>query len=170
MSKLKEFEAMAQNVTGRKIKYLRSDNGGEYTSSAFVQHLTIKGIKHQCMIPRPPEQNGVGERMNRTVKESRRPMLQGAGLPGRFWAETVLTAAILKNRSPSKAVEYMTPYELFHGTKPNVSNFRVFGCTAYMHVPKETRRKWDAKSIKCIFVGYCIAEKDIDFGIQRQRF
>ena len=53
----------------------------------------------------------------------------------------------------------MTPYQHFHGTKPNVSNLRVFGCTAYMHVPKETRRKWDAKSIKCIFVGYCIGRK-----------
>ena len=86
-------------------------------------------------------------------------MLQGAGLPDGFWAEAVLTAAILRNRSSTKAVEYMTPYQFFHGTKPNVSNLRVFGCTAYMHVPKETRMKWDAKSIKCIFVGYCIGRK-----------
>ena len=86
-------------------------------------------------------------------------MLQGADLPDGFWAEAVLTAAILRNRSPTKAVECMTPYEVFHRTKPNVSNLRVFGGTAYMHVPKETRRKWDAKSIKCIFVGYCIGRQ-----------
>ena len=54
MSKFQEFEAMAQNVTGRKIKYLRSDNGREYSSSAFIQHLTSKGIQHQFTIPRTP--------------------------------------------------------------------------------------------------------------------
>ena len=160
LSKFQEFEAMAQNVTGRKIKYLRSDNGGEYTSNAFIQYLTSKGnIQHQFTILRTPEQNGVAECMNRTLQECGRSMLQGAGLPDGFWAEAVITAAILRNRSPTKAVEYMTPYELFHGSKPNVSNLRVFGCTAYMHVPKETRRKWDAKSIKCVFVGYCIGRK-----------
>ena len=138
LSKFKEFEAMAQNVTGRKKKYLRSDNGSEYTSSAFVQCVTSKGIQHQFTIPRTPEQNGVAERMNRVLQESGRSMLQGAGLPGGFWVEAVVTAAILRNRSPTKAVEYMTPYQHFHGVKPNVSNFKVFGCTAYMHVPKET--------------------------------
>ena len=150
---------MTQNVTGRKIQYVKSDNGAEYTSIAFVQYLTSKGIQHQFTIPRTPEQNGVAERMNRALQESGRSMLHGAGLPDGFWAEALLTAAILRNRSPTKAVQYMTPYQHFHGTKQNVSNFRVFGCTAYLHVPMETRRKWDAKSIKCIFVGYCIGRK-----------
>ena len=87
LSKFKEFEAMAQNITGRKIKYLRSDNGGEYTSNAFVQYLTSKGIQHQFTIPRTPEQNGIAESMNRTLQESGRSMLHGAGLPDSFWAE-----------------------------------------------------------------------------------
>ena len=59
LTKFQEFEAMAQNVTRRKIKYLRFDNSGEYTSNAFIQYLTSKGIQHQFTIPRTSEQNGV---------------------------------------------------------------------------------------------------------------
>ena len=43
----------------------------------------------------------------------------------------------------------MTPYECFYGRKPDVSHFKVFGCKAYMHVPKENRKKWDPKTKKC---------------------
>ncbi|CAB4035798.1 Hypothetical predicted protein, partial [Paramuricea clavata] len=43
--------------------------------------------------------------------------------------------------------------------KPDVSNVKVFGCKAYMHVPKETKKKWDSKTKKCIFVGYSISSK-----------
>ncbi len=101
----------------------------------------------------------MAERMNRTIQETARSMLHAAGLPDSFWAEAVLTAVILRNRSPTIAVKGMTPYESFIGRKPDVSNLRVFGCDAYMHVPRETRKKWDAKSVKCIFIGYSLIRK-----------
>jgi transposase InsO family protein len=40
LDKFKEYEAMVTNITGKKIKILRSDNGGEYTSKEFVNYLT----------------------------------------------------------------------------------------------------------------------------------
>ena len=158
-NKFKEYEAMMMNVTGKKIKTLRSDNGGEYTSKVFSDYLKSQGIQRQFTIPRTPKQNGVAERMNRTIQETARSMIHGAGLSDEFWAEAVLTAVILRNRGPTKAVNDMTPYQCFTGNKPNVSNLRVFGCTAYMHIAKETRKKWDAKSTKCIFIGYCTQSK-----------
>ena len=154
LEKFKEFEAMATNVSGRSIKVLRSDNGGEYLSKEFNDFLSSKGIKRQLTVPRTPEQNGVAERKNRTIQETARSMLHAAGLPDSFWAEAVLTAVILRNRSPTVAVKGSTPYESFIGKKPDVSNLKVFGCDAFMHVPQETRKKWDAKSVKCIFIGY----------------
>ena len=49
----------------------------------------------------------------------------------------------------------ITPKEAWSERKPNVKNFKVFGCEAYAHVPNEIReKKFDRKSIKCIFVGY----------------
>ena len=153
-NKFKEFEAMATNVTGKRIKILRCDNGGDYTSRIFDDFLKSKGIKRQFSVPRTPEQNGVSERMNRTIQEMARSMIHGAGLSDIYWAEAVLTAVIIRNRSPTTAVQRMTPYECFYGKKPDVSNFKVFGCTAYAHISKEQRRKWDVKSEKCIFIGY----------------
>jgi len=60
---------MVKNQTGQKVKVLRSDNGGEYTSKEFKDYLASKGIKHQLSIPRRPKQNGNAERMNRTLIE-----------------------------------------------------------------------------------------------------
>ena len=48
----------------------------------------------------------------------------------------------------------MSTHELFFGTKPNLRHERVFGSIAYVHVPKEKRRKLDARAEKCILVGY----------------
>ena len=159
LEKFKEYEAMVTNATGKKIKILRSDNGGEYTSKEFVDYLKEKGIQHQLSVPRTPQQNGVAERMNRTIQETARSMMHNAGTTKRLWAEAVCTAVIIRNRSPTVAVENMTPYESFMGKKPDVSNFKVFGCKAYMHVPKELRKKWDSKSKKCIFIGYSTTSK-----------
>ena len=159
LQKFKEYEAMVTNVTGKKIKVFRSDNGGEYNSREFNDFLVSKGIVKQRSIPRTPQQNGIAERMNRTIQESARSMLHDAELPYSFWAEAVATAVILRNRSPTVSVENETPYESFNGRKPDVSHLKVFGCDAYMHIPKEDRKKWDPKSKKCIFIGYSLHSK-----------
>ena len=101
----------------------------------------------------------MAERANRTLKEIARSMLCTANLPDSFWAEAVLTAVILKNRSPTVAVKDKTPYEYLTGEIPDVSKLKVLGCTAYMHIPKERRQKWDKKSTKCIFIRYSIYRK-----------
>jgi hypothetical protein len=92
--------------------------------------------------------------MNKTLMERARSMLSGAGLGQEFWAEAVDTACYLVNKSPSSALEDKTPQEVWTGKKPSLSHLRVFGCDAYVHVPKEKRTKLDSKSEKCIFIGY----------------
>ena len=105
-------------------------------------------------MPHTPEQNGVAERLNRTLMESVRTMLADSKLPHRFWAEALATSVYLKNRSPTKALEGITPYEAWNNTKPDVSFLRVFGCTAFAHVPKVERHKLDHKSRRCVMLGY----------------
>jgi len=46
---------MVENEMGQKVKVLRSDNRGEYTSKEFKDYLVSKGIKHQLSIPGRPE-------------------------------------------------------------------------------------------------------------------
>ena len=149
-----EWKALVENSTGRKLKALRTDNGGEYTSKEFETYLKQNGIRHERTVHKTPEQNGVAERMNRTIVETARCMLAEAKLPRKFWAEAVSTAVYLRNRSPTAAVNGMTPFEALTGDKPCVGILRVFGCLAYVHVPKDERRKFDSKSKRCILLGY----------------
>lgn len=155
LDKFKEFEAITTNDCGQRIGTLRSDNGGEYLSKEFQAYTKSKGIRHELTIPHSPEQNGVAERMNRTLLESARSMIAHAGLPNSYWAEAVATAAYVRNRMPTTAIkENITPYERWYGRKPDVSRFRVFGCMAYAHVPDAQRQKLDKKAEKFRFVGY----------------
>ena len=93
-------------------------------------------------------------------------MLGYSKLPHKFWAEALSTAVYLRNRSPTKAVEAMTPFEAWVGEKPNVGHLRTFGCVAYAHVAKDERKKLDSKARKCIFLGTALRPKDTDCMIQ----
>ena len=155
LKKFQEFESIVTNESGGRIVKLRTDNGGEYMSTEFQEYLKSKGIQHELTIAYTPQQNGIAERMNRTLMESARSMLSHAHLSNRFWAEAVATAAYLRNRSATTALDdRMTPYEKWHGRKPNLEHLRVFGCVAYAHVPDCNRRKLDDKAEKLRFVGY----------------
>ena len=180
LQRFKEFCNLVVNRTGRQIKKLniwksvqalRSDNGGEYVSNDFISYCAEKGIIHQFTNPYTPEQNGISERLNRTIIESVRSMLIQSKLPLSFWAEAVAAAVYTHNRSPTSALNNVTPYELWFGKRPNISNLRVFGCICYYHVPKELRRKLDPKSRKAIFVGYVDGVKGYKvFDIETNKF
>jgi hypothetical protein len=88
-------------------------------------------------------------------------MLNEKNLPNYFWAETVSTTVYIMSRTPIATVHGMTPEEKFTGKKSDVSQFRMFGCIAYVHVPDEKRSKLDPKAEKCIFIGYSLIKKDI---------
>ena len=102
--KFVEWKSLVENQSGRKLKTLRTDNGGEYTSNEFVSYLKKEGIRHEYTVPKTPQQNGVAERMNRTLVEAVLSMLLDAKLPKCFWAEALATAVYLRNRSPTNAV------------------------------------------------------------------
>ena len=86
--------------------------------------------------------------------EKARTMLLEARLPESFRAEAVNTAVYLHNRSPTRSLDNMTPYEAWNGVKPDLSHIKVFGCDTYLFVPNEKRGKLQAKSRKCTHVGY----------------
>lgn len=155
----KQWKSHVENETGMKVKTLRTDRGGEFMSNEFDLLCNESGMFHQLTTAYSPQQNGVAERKNRTVVEGARCMLKDSGLGRKFWAEAVHTAMYLQNRSPTKALDGMTPEEVYYGKKPNVSHLRVFGCLAYAHVHKQNRQKLDDKSIKCIFIGYATCSK-----------
>ena len=150
-----DFKAWAETQTGKKLKTVRSDRGGEYTSAAFTEHLRKYGIEHQKTMPGSPQQNGRAERWNRTIVEKAMSMLHHAGLSHGFWQLAVETAVHIYNRQPMRRLNWQCPITLWNGTIPDVSYFRVFGCRAFVHVQKEQRSgKLDKKAVEMIFVGY----------------
>jgi transposase InsO family protein len=154
LHQLKVFIAHAELQTGHKVKIVRSDGGGEYDSREVTRFLQDKGISQELTTPATPQHNGVSERMNRTLLERVRSMLDDADLPDSFWLEAALYAAHIHNVTPTRALDDMTPEECWSGTKPDVSRLRVFGARAFVHVPKKHRTKLSARSLICQFVGF----------------
>ena len=95
--RFQEWKALVENASGQKLKVLRTDNGGEYTSMKFEEFLKSEGVHDECTIPKTPEQNGVAERLNRTLVETVCSMLIDSKLPHKFWAEALSTATYLRN-------------------------------------------------------------------------
>ncbi|KAJ9564284.1 hypothetical protein OSB04_000250 [Centaurea solstitialis] len=131
--KFKEYQNEVQNLLDKRIKFLRSDRGGEYLSDEFDNHLMECGLR------------------NRTLLDMVRTMMCHSSLPISFWGHALETAAHILNRVPTKSVE-KTPYELWKGKKPNISFLKIWGCEVYVKRP--TSEKLKPKSDKCFFVGY----------------
>ena len=100
-SAFKEWKIMIERQTEKKVKILCTDNGMEFCSKQFGNYCKSEGIVKHHTVPYTPQQNGVAERMNRTIISRARCMLSNAGLHRRFWAEAASTACYLINRSPS---------------------------------------------------------------------
>jgi hypothetical protein len=66
------------------------------------------------------------------VVATARSMLKAKGLPGWFWGEAVNTAVYVLNRCPTKSINGITPFEVWHGRKPAVHHLRIFGCIMYV--------------------------------------
>ena len=133
---------------------MKSDNGGEYDSNQFKEFCSENGIRMIKTVPGTPEQNGVAERMNRTLNERARCMRIQSGLPKVFWADAISTAAYLINRGPSVPLGYQLPEEVWSGNEVNLSHLKVFGCASYILLNSNSRDKLDPKAKRCYFIGY----------------
>ena len=114
-----------ENHRNKKIKFLRSDRGGEYLSYEFGLHLKQCGIVSQLTPPGTPQRNGVSEHHNCTLLDMVQSMMSLTDLPLSFWGYALETAAFTLNRAPSKSIE-TTPYELWFGKKLKLSFLKVW--------------------------------------------
>ena len=105
----KEYTALVENHTERKIKTLRSYNGGEFTSKEFKDLCKEFGIKRELSTPYNPQHNGVAERKNRTIMEAAKAMLHDQDLPMHLWAEVTRTTVYVQNRTPHQVLDNKTP-------------------------------------------------------------
>ena len=89
-SKFVIYKTEVENQLERKIKIIRSDRGGEYSSNQLAQYCEENGIIHEETAPYSPQSNGVSERKNRTLVDMVKCMLSSSGLPEQWWEKQYL--------------------------------------------------------------------------------
>ena len=151
-----------ENLTGKKIKRLRCDNGKEYMNKNMYNLIREKGILLEPCPPYVHQLNGTAERYNRTITNSARYLLHDSKLNIKYWSEIVRTAVYLKNRTITKTCENKTPIEIFLRRKPNINNLRLYGSVVFVRISEiKINSKWHKKADIGILVGY----ENVGYGI-----
>ncbi|GJZ21573.1 retrovirus-related pol polyprotein from transposon TNT 1-94, partial [Tanacetum coccineum] len=122
----------------RKVKCLKSNNGGEYSSRDFIEYCVENGIRILKTVSEIPQQNDVAERINRTLNERAKSMRLHAGLPKMFWKDSVTTASYLINHEPSVPLGFQTPEEEWQEKEVSLTHLKMGYCF------------WDSKGHKVV--------------------
>ena len=151
----KRVEASWELITGNWIKGVHLDGAKEFTQGRLLEHFTSRGITMQIAAPYAHAQAGKAERYVRTIEDVIQTLLADAKLPPSFWGDAALTTQYLRNRLPTSTLpSNITPYEVMHKTKPDLSHLRVWGCQCFPSIPPELRTKRGPRRYEGIFVGY----------------
>jgi len=170
---VKACVAFVERQYGHQVKSLRSDRGGEFTCEPLQDWMVEKGMRQQLAIAYSPQQNGAAERLNRTLLDRARTMLQGAGLTTGFWEDATRYAAWISNRVPSSATDGgMSPYQRLNNRPPNLMMARTFGSMAQVWVnskkPK-SRGKFAPRAAWGAFLGPSTKSKGWEFYLPESR-
>ncbi|KAK9071753.1 hypothetical protein SSX86_008182 [Deinandra increscens subsp. villosa] len=107
---LKTLIVSLENQAKLKVKTIRSDNGTEFKNHVLNSFCEKKGILRQFSAPRTPQQNGVAERINRTLIEAPRAMLADSKLPVIFWVKIKLLMRLLPKFAEKADEGYFVGY------------------------------------------------------------
>jgi hypothetical protein len=151
----KEFHVESERQTGRKLKRVRLDMGREWCNTLWDRYAKEQGVILDFATPYAHQQNGRAERSMRTLLDMARSMLADAGLPQKYWADAVQTAAYIRNLVPTSNSPAHVPAERWSQKRQDISHLRAFGCTCYAHVPVEiSPSKLAPRSVKLTMIGY----------------
>jgi len=148
----KTFAAWAQTQHNVKIKRLRSDRGGEYTSGDFTKFLQEQGTERRLTTHDTPQHNSVAESLNRRLLKRVRAMLHHAQLPKNLWGEAIMFAVWLKNRTSTRTLGNVTPFERLYGDKPDLAKVPEWGQRIWVH--NHNGSKLDARALEARWVGF----------------
>lgn len=135
---VKEIEAKYST----KVAMLRSDCAKEYISGDLEVFCAAASIEIDPGIPYSPELNGLSERKNKDINIKTKALLYEARLPTKYWELAAAVTQYVMNRLATKTNnEFLTPFEIVKGYKPDARTFHKFGCTAMVHVPIQVRER-----------------------------
>ena len=109
-----------------------TDRGTKFVNESIKTWCQAHGIQTQLTALYSPSQNGVAERMNRTLVELARAMITAARLPEFLWEPAITHAVYLRNLSFTRSIPDATPYQLWYRHKPNVAHLHEFGTPVWI--------------------------------------
>ena len=124
---LVQFVNESENLTEKRVKILRCDNGKEYLNNRFYKFAKEKGNTMNNCPAYVHELNSTAERFNRTIMNMARCLLAEAKAHKCYWPEIIFAATYLKNRTLANTIKRKTPYVIFFNRKPNVEHLRLYG-------------------------------------------
>ncbi|KAE8542525.1 hypothetical protein D1P53_001305 [Cryptococcus gattii VGV] len=137
---IKEFIARLECQLNTRIRFIRSDNGTEFTSEDARQWYAQKGIIHQTSTRYMPAQNGVCERFVRMIKEMAECMLASSELGHQYWDYAIRYASVVYMKT-ALGVDKVSAWERLTGWQTNAKEIREFSDHCFVHIPKEVRAK-----------------------------
>ncbi|MBW0498792.1 hypothetical protein O181_038507 [Austropuccinia psidii MF-1] len=150
--RLEETINQWQRCSGYLVKILRTENGGEFNNTTMNAWLQGQGITHERSLPFFHQQNGVAECYNRTIADMGHTILLGSKLPKSFRGHAFMWAAYTNNMLPNLHTGQKTPTKILFKITPQINRMRIFGETAFIHVPQEKRHKLDDQAVKGMVV------------------
>jgi hypothetical protein len=138
-SAYRTFANWAKTQHGVKVKCLQSDHGGEYTGDTFTRFLAEEGTERCLTTYDTPQHNGVAESLNHRLMEHVHMFLFQAGLPKALCAEAAQFVIWIKNRTTTKVLGNVTPFERLTGQKPDLSNVPEWGQCVWVHNDSGTK-------------------------------
>lgn len=154
LGELKVWERAREVETGLKIGTYRTGHDGELSGHQMENWLRSTGTDQQFGAPYTSAHIGRVERMHRTLMNKGRAIRISTGCPPNMWVEFYLTACHLHEKTPTKSLKGLTPYELWHNRKPDYSYIREIGCKAFVLIQNRHNPKIYEHSVECILVGY----------------
>ena len=141
------------------IERLRSDYGAELQSHKADEWMQREGITFEPSAPYSQEQNGVSERMGRTLMDMTRATILEGNIDDELWPELVLAMTYIKNSRPTRALaDNLSPHEAHFHEKPDLSHLRILGSTVYVLLHEEERsmksEKWAPRALRGTLVGF----------------
>ena len=161
-TKTKEFLSWVKTQKEKTPKKISSDYGGEYTCHDLQNFCRSLGIEWEFTEADTPQQNGIAERINRTIVEGSSAMSRTAGLPEEFWEDAVMYFVHIKNRTPHKSMDKRTPIDVWNGGDEEeargVWGFKTFGCEGYKAMGNKKER-----GKRMVYLGVCENRKTDKF-------
>ena len=150
----------AERKLRQQLLTFQSDNGGEFLASDLQSHFEQHGIYFRSSVPAHPAQNGLAERMNRTLKEHLTKVLLHADLKNSWWPLALGFITFIRNVLPSSSLPSdTTPFIRAHGILPDLTLVKVWGCMAQFLVPVSQQQKLASKARWGIHLGIAEGHK-----------